>query len=64
MNIEVQRSMIKLCNNSPLTGQAANLISKAMEGMETGDKNTILAWFKLAEREQENKISQAKRKHF
>jgi hypothetical protein len=62
MDLNLERSMIKLSNNSPLTVQAAAKLSEAFKNMSDEDENTIRAWFKHAEREQQHKISAAERK--
>ena len=64
MDNNLHHHMIKLSNNSPLTGQAAAKLSELLKTLPQEDKNTVMAWFHHAEREQDQKISNAKRNNF
>lgn len=60
MDASIERLAIKLSNNSPLTKEAALILSK----IEGQDLNTLKAWLNHAVREQDIKISQVKNKRF
>ncbi len=61
MHVNLERAMIKLSNNSQLTGTATVKLEKALESLSTEDKNTVLEWFSHACRQQDQKVFNAER---
>jgi len=58
----IKRAMIELSNNSVLTYTAATALEKALSNLDNVEKRHIMEWFQHAVREQNIKISNAKRK--